>query len=211
MRYPVSAHDASSECMPSADVETSFAVSALTALLVTDLEGFTRLLVRLGDLEARHLMRVHNSAVRSCLGVHRGVEIAHLGDGVLAAFHSVRGAIACASAIQHAMADISREHPGCPMRARIGVHAGEPLADDGRLFGLCVNTAVRICDAAKPGTVLVSDVVRQLAAGQQLRFVDCGLRELDGLPDRVVLHELLLDDAERCGQVPSAASIALAS
>jgi class 3 adenylate cyclase len=169
----------------------------VTVLLVTDLEAFTPLLVRLGDLEAQRVIRDHNVAIRSSLRAHGGVEVTHLGDGVMAAFCSVRCAIACAVAIQRALASIGREHAEQPLRARIGLHAGEPLAEDGRLFGICVNTAVRICDAAPAGSVLVSDVVRQLCFGHKLSFEDRGAFALKGLDHRVRLHRLISEDGTR--------------
>src|SRR5262245_36925461 len=41
---------------------------ALMVLLVTDLEAFTTLIVRLGDLEAQRMIRAHNVAVRGACG-----------------------------------------------------------------------------------------------------------------------------------------------
>jgi class 3 adenylate cyclase len=163
----------------------------LAVLLVTDLEGFTKLLVALGDSEACELIHTHDAAIRSCLSAHGGVEIAHLGDGMLAAFRSVRRAIACAVAIQHSLAGIRSGRAERPLAARIGLHAGEPIAEDGRLLGISVNTAFRICGAAAAETILVSDVVRQLAAGSALQFEDRGLIALRGLEQSHRLHQLV--------------------
>jgi class 3 adenylate cyclase len=169
----------------------ALAPNVLAVLLVTDLAAFTPLVASLGDLQAQALIHAHNAAVRSCLRAHGGSEVAHLGDGVFAAFCSVRKAITCAAAIQEALTAISHEHLPHPLVARIGMHAGEPLPEDGRLFGICVNTAFRICDAAPAGSVLVSDVVRQLAGGHKFRFTDRGEVGLPGLRSRVRLHELI--------------------
>src|SRR4051794_35201482 len=128
----------------------------LLALLVTDLEGFTPLVERLGDLEARTLMQVHNRIVRDALCVPAGREIAHTGDGIMAAFRSVASALHAAIEIQSTLDEHTRERPDAPLRARIGVHAGEPLPEDGRLFGTCINTAVRVCAASGATRVLVS-------------------------------------------------------
>jgi hypothetical protein len=43
---------------------------------------------------------------------------------------------------------------------------------------------------AKPGTILVSDVVRQLAAGKPFRFADRGRARLKGLQERLRLFEV---------------------
>jgi class 3 adenylate cyclase len=163
---------------------------ALLAILVTDLEAFTPLVLRLGDAAAQRVMRVHNRALRDCLGAHAGREIAHTGDGVLAAFRSVARALTCAAEMQFSLRRFSRTHPQTPLRVRIGIHAGEPLPEDGRLFGTCVNTAVRICSVTQAAHVLVSDVVCQLAAGRDFEFHHRGRYALKGLKDPLRLHEL---------------------
>jgi class 3 adenylate cyclase len=53
-----------------------------------------------------------------------------------------------------------------------------------------VNAAARICAQARPGQILVADVVRSLATGTDLRFIDRGWFVLRGLPARHHLHEV---------------------
>src|SRR5207245_1893644 len=57
---------------------------------------------------------------------------------------------------------------------RIGLNAGEPVAEDADLFGTAVQAAARIAARARPGQILVADVVRQLAAGKPFRFKPVG-------------------------------------
>jgi class 3 adenylate cyclase len=168
-------------------------LEAVTVLLVTDLEGFTPLLVRLGDHEARTIMRAHNRVLRDCLAAHQGLEVAHTGDGVLAAFRSVKNALRCAAHMQQRFSASTDAPPDVQPRIRIGIHVGEPLPEDGRLFGVCVNTAVRVCAVASAGSVLVSDLVRALAAGHAARFIDRGFFALKGLDAEVHLHELICE------------------
>lgn len=164
--------------------------SGLLALMVTDLEGFTGLVDSLGDVEARALIREHNLIVRSCIRRRSGHEVAHTGDGFITAFRSVVAAIECARDLQAALA---RE---LPLRARIGIHAGEPLQEEERLFGQCVNTAVRVCAAAQPGRVLVTDVVKQLARGR-FSFGPGTLHGLKGLSQPIVLHDFVAAEHSR--------------
>src|SRR5207244_428341 len=63
---------------------------------------------------------------------------------------------------------------------RIGLNAGEPVAEDADLFGTAVQAAARIAARARPGQILVSDVVRQLAAGKPFRFNHVGRFSLKG-------------------------------
>jgi len=53
-----------------------------------------------------------------------------------------------------------------------------------------MNLAARICSHAQAGQILVSDVVRQLAAGRQFLFTDVGETVLPGFRDPVKLWEL---------------------
>lgn len=157
-------------------------------LLVTDLKEFTVLVERLGDLDARALIRDHNRILRDHVTQRSGVEIAHTGDGIIAAFRSVTAALCCAQAIQR---DLSTWSSGpASLCARIGVHAGEPLPEDGRLFGSCVNLAVRVCGVAQAQHILVTDVVQQLAHGRGFDFMASSLVRLKGFDRGIRVHEL---------------------
>ena len=158
-------------------------LDGLLALLVTDLQGFTSMVERLGDARSQAVMHTHNRVLRRCLQLRRGVEVAHTGDGVVAAFRSAAAALQCAAEIQAQFAQHNRSNPETPLHARMGLHAGEPLPEEGRLFGLCINVAVRACAEAPAGGVLVTHVVSQLAQG---RFVfgagrDYALKGFSGL------------------------------
>jgi len=73
---------------------------------------------------------------------------------------------------------------------RIGLNAGEPVAEEGDIFGTAVQMARRICDHAQPGQIMVSDVVRQLAAGKGIQFSDHGDAQLKGFAQPVRLYEV---------------------
>jgi class 3 adenylate cyclase len=44
-----------------------------------------------------------------------------------------------------------------------------------------VHEAARVCAAAAPGEILVSEATKSLTAGARLRFTDRGVHELKGL------------------------------
>ncbi len=66
---------------------------AFRTILFTDMEGSTSLTQQLGDARAMSLLRTHDEIVREALATHGGSEVKHTGDGVMAAFTSVVGAI----------------------------------------------------------------------------------------------------------------------
>ena len=74
---------------------------------------------------------------------------------------------------------------------RIGLNAGEPIAEDDDFFGTAAQLADRICDRAEPGQVLVSNVVRELCAGKELTFnrhSDATLKGFDEQPEILRPH-----------------------
>ena len=158
-------------------------------ILFTDVEGSTALTQRLGDARARDLLREHERMVREALKAHGGAEVKTMGDGFMASFSSATKALECAIAMQRAFA-AHNESAEEPIMVRIGLNAGEPIAEDEDLFGMAVNLAARICSQAEAGQILAPIVVRELAAGKQFMFADLGETELRGFEDPVRLYEL---------------------
>ena len=162
---------------------------AFRTILFTDVEGSTALTQRLGDAKARELLREHERIVREALKAHGGSEVKTMGDGFMASFSSATKALECAIAMQRAFAE-QNESAAEPIKVRIGLNAGEPIAEDDDLFGTAVNLAARICSQAEAGQILAPIVVRELAAGKQFMFADLGETELRGFEDPVRLYEL---------------------
>ncbi|MEX2159997.1 MAG: adenylate/guanylate cyclase domain-containing protein [Dehalococcoidia bacterium] len=155
-------------------------------ILFTDIASSTALTQQLGDAGAQELVRSHDAIVREALRTKRGTEIKHTGDGIMASFGSVTAAVECAVAVQQAVTARDDER----LAVRIGINAGEPLAEDNDLFGSSVQLARRICDHAGTGEILVADVVRQLVAGKGFLFADRGVAALKGFEDPTQLYEL---------------------
>ena len=167
---------------------------AFRTVLFTDVEGSTALTQRLGDVKARELLREHEGIVREALKSHGGSEVKTMGDGFMASFTSATGALECAIAMQRAFA-AHNESAEEPIRVRVGLNAGEPIAEEdpeGRsdLFGTAVILAARIAAKAEGGEVLASDVVRQLVAGKRFLFADRGETALRGFDEPVRLYEV---------------------
>ena len=77
-----------------------------------------------------------------------------------------------------------------PIKVRVGLNAGEPIAEDDDLFGTAVNRAARITATAKGGEILVANVVRELAEGKDFLFADRGETNLKGFDESVRLYEV---------------------
>ncbi len=170
---------------PAAASVSPVAQSGLVTILFTDIVGSTTQTQRLGDAAAQDVLRTHNKIIRDALKEHGGSEIKHTGDGIMASFGSARGALECAVAIQRGLAKSD-----APIPVRIGLNAGEPVAEDADLFGSSVQLASRVCAKAEAGQILVSNVVRELAMGKGFLFSDIGGVVLKGFEDPVRLYEV---------------------
>lgn len=166
------------------------ASAGLVTILFTDIEGSTSLTQRIGDAAAQEIVRTHNDVVRAALRENGGSETKHTGDGIMASFPLASSAIEAAIDIQRAVAEHNRQHTNASFRVRVGLNAGEPVMEDQDMFGTAVQLARRVCDAAQAGTILATDVVRQLAAGKRFLFAETDETSLRGFEDPVRLYEV---------------------
>jgi class 3 adenylate cyclase len=166
------------------------AAGGMVIILFTDIEGSTSLTQSVGDAAAQTVVRAHNTVVRDALRDNGGSETKHTGDGIMASFPLASGAIEAAIAIQRAVAAHGEAHPETAFRVRIGLNAGEPVVEEQDMFGTAVQLARRVCDHGAAGSILVTDVVRQLAAGKRYLFSDTGETSLRGFEDPVRLYEV---------------------
>ena len=138
---------------------------------------------RLGDAAALELVRVHDALVRRGLASHHGREVKHTGDGIMAAFDDVANSVRAAAHIQRRFSAYNAEASE-GLRVRIGIHAGEPVAEHNDLFGSTVQLAFRLCSEAEADDINVSGLVRDLCDGDVARFVALGERRLKGFAEK---------------------------
>jgi len=159
---------------------------AFRTILFTDLVGHTEMMSRLGDERGRAVLREHERITREVLKANGGTEVKTMGDGFMASFGSVTKAVECATALQRAFA----ERGGEPLSVRVGLNAGEPIEEDGDLFGATVILASRIAAKAEGGEILVADTVRGLCSGKGFLFADRGEFVAKGFEEPVRVYEV---------------------
>lgn len=165
----------------------------LAAVMLADLVGYSRMVA---DDEAGTIRRVAaliGGTVRPIVARHRGRIVKGTGDGFLAEFASAVEAVACAAAIQEAMAAAaSAEPPPRRLLFRIGVNLGDIIAaEDGDIYGDGVNIAARLEALAEAGGIAISGKVQAEVRGRlPLAWEDGGERALKNIPEpvRVFLH-----------------------
>jgi class 3 adenylate cyclase len=128
----------------------------------------------------------HDALVRTTIERNGGYVFKTLGDGFYSAFACFDDAVATAieaqSRIQYLVDTQTLE---LPLRVRIVLHVGAPIARDRDYVGPVVNRAARLLKVARGGQTLLSE-----AAAMELRraipssvLEDAGLHQLRGLAD----------------------------
>jgi adenylate cyclase len=134
------------------------------AILFTDLVGFSSWALQAGDAAAVRLLREVAEAIEPPVAARQGEVVKRLGDGLMAAFWGAPDAVEAAFEANERIAAVAVD--GYRPQLRTGIHLGRPRKLGGDYFGVDVNVAARLADAAKPDEVLVSELVlERLAPG----------------------------------------------
>ncbi len=124
------------------------------AILFTDLVGFSSWALEAGDRAALQLLREVGEAIEPPVLERQGEVVKRLGDGLMAAFWDAPHAVEAAFTASDRVAPV--EVDGYRPLLRTGIHLGRPRKLGGDYFGVDVNIAARLAEAAKPGEILVS-------------------------------------------------------
>lgn len=165
--------------------------SGFVTMLLSDIEGSTTLLHRLGDRYGK-LLRDVRALLKQTAQRSGGHVVETRADEFFAAFVQPTGALDTALAVQRALR-ARRWADRHEVRLRIGIHSGYPTLAEENYLGMAVHTAARICSAAHGGQVIVSGDTRT-AVGTPIppgiRFRRLGLFGLRGIPGEVELFQL---------------------
>jgi class 3 adenylate cyclase len=161
--------------------------TGIVTLVFTDLEGSAELSERHGT--AFETVRdEHFNLLREAAKAWNGFEVETAGDSLFAVF--ARAADAVQFAI-HAQSSLACHHWPAEIgsiRARIGMHTGEPFIGQDRrrltFRGPVTNRAARIMATGRGGQILVSEATHKEAQSvipASVTFLDCGIHHLKGI------------------------------
>jgi adenylate cyclase len=129
------------------------------AIVFTDLVEFSDWALEAGDDKAVELLRKVGKQIEPPLESGGGTIVKRIGDGLMAVFDEPEAALTAACEASENLDGI--EVAGYRPQLRAGIHLGKPRALGGDYFGVDVNIAARVADAAGPGEVLISNAVRE--------------------------------------------------
>src|SRR5262252_6121429 len=165
--------------------------TGIVTFLLTDVEGSTGLLNRLGDRYAALLADVR-AVIRGCVHRAGGREVDARADEFLAVFVRASAALEAALDIERGLR--SRAWPdGVAVKVRAGIHSGRPTLTDTGYVGLAVHTVARICSAGHGGQILLSGAARDALGRSRpagLRMRALGSHRFRGLRDPVAIVQV---------------------
>jgi class 3 adenylate cyclase/tetratricopeptide (TPR) repeat protein len=167
------------------------ALGGVRTFLIADIRGYTHFTLEHGDAEAARLAARFADVASEAVG-GRGGEVVELrGDEALAVFTSTREALRAGLELQAMLTRETDANPSLPLRAGIGIDAGEAIPVSGGYRGAALNLAARLCSLAGPGEVLVTETVTALARKVDgMEYVDRGTAQLKGFVDPVKVIEV---------------------
>jgi len=167
-------------------------VRRLTAILAADVAGYSRLMG--ADEEGTHeRLKAHRrELVDPKINEHSGRIVKTTGDGMLAEFPSVVGAVRCAAEVQRAMIDREASIPeDRRIKFRVGINVGDIIVDDDDIIGESVNVAARLEALSDPGGLCVSRTVRDHIRDKlAYAFADLGEQSVKNIPRPVRVYTL---------------------
>jgi class 3 adenylate cyclase len=175
--------------------------SPFRTIMFTDLVGSTTMLGEVGETRFMELLGTHDGIVREALYRHRGSEVKHTGDGIMASFDDTDNALQCSLSIDTALRDVDLDD-GIELKVRIGLASGHPVMKNNDIYGEAVVLASRLCDAAASGEILVTSTVRDHAGTQHI-LIGPRRVSLKGFAEPVDVFELRQEGPEDRNRVQS--------
>jgi class 3 adenylate cyclase len=180
--------------MEARSTDAAMLPTGFVTFLLTDIEGSTVLLQRLGDRYADLLNDVRNT-VRGAILRAGGREIDARADEFFAVFERSVPAVEAAVEIQRSMSGTAWPDD-LECRVRVGVHSGRPTLTETGYVGLSVHAAARICWVGHGGQIVVSGETKTamaaaLPSGVRLRSL--GRHRLRGMPRAEALFQVEAD------------------
>ena len=190
----------------------------LAAILVADMQEYSRLMHEDERGTVSEWQNTREEVIKPTLESHAGKILKNTGDGFVAEFSAVSGAVECAVAMQTSLVERNNDRPeGRHLKFRMGINLGEITIDEDDFYGDGVNVAARLEGLSEaPGICISSHVYDQVRNKVTFTFEDAGDTFVKNIDDPIRVYRVLCespvsesasedDDLVKEAQMPSIA------
>jgi adenylate cyclase len=170
----------------------------LAAILSADVQGYSRLMHE-DETGTIRTLTAYRSLMASLIRQYRGRVVDDPGDNLLAEFPSVVEAVQCAVTIQRTLAARNAAlPPHRQMVFRMGLHVGDIVVEQERIYGAAVNLAARLERVAEGGGLCISGTVYDhVVAKLPLDYSAIGVWMGQGTPAPVPIYRVQIGPTAR--------------
>jgi adenylate cyclase len=165
----------------------------LTAIMFSDISGYTAMMGR-DEHKTIALVKKSREIQSFSIAKFQGKLIDEAGDAILACFGSASDAVHCAMEIMNT----SRQDP--ELNLHIGIHLGEIIFEDDKVYGDGVNIAARIDSAAKAREICISeDVWKNIRNKGDIKARFIGKKNFKNVSEPVTLYKIITEEKKPLG------------
>lgn len=175
--------------------QSSDVARRLAAVVFADVADFSRLLAIDDVRTLRNWRALRQEVMEPLMHECGGGIIDFAGDALLIEFPSAVHALRWAGDVQRAAKRMQGDNDQFGLALRIAVNVDDVIVEDGTLQGDGVNIAARIHQAAEPGQVVVTSIVRELVGNRvPVTFRNLGTPRLKNI--KRIVHVYAVDWTE---------------
>jgi len=168
-----------------------------------DVVGYSGLMEQSEEATLEELMHLRKSVIDPEISKNSGRVIKLIGDGTLAEFPSVVGALQCAMAIQTTI-ETQEKGGGMaePIRLRIGIHVGDVIVEGDDIYGDGVNVAARLEGLADAGGIVLSKQVHDHIGDRvDAEFIALGPQSVKNIARAIEAYKVDLSPHRSAGTI----------
>ena len=158
----------------------------LNTILFADITGYTSIM-HSDEAKAMEYLQSFKKLLEDKVPKYNGQIVQYFGDACLLSFDSTTSGVQCAISLQQDFQEID-------LPIRIGMHLGEVVFTENNVFGDGVNIASRIESMGIPGSILLSNAIRnQIKNKDEFKLTSLGSFEFKNVSEPMEIFALQND------------------
>jgi len=167
-------------------------------VMFIDMKGFVEKTARQTRQEQEQMLAQFKELLLPKIEAFNGTLLRTEGDRFLLVFESATNALLSAIECHKELEEYNRNTPDTDrIEVYIVLSSGDVIIQGSEIYGDAVNLAARMEEYAEANEIIFSDTVYQSMNKKEISSAEIGYEKFRGIPERVKLHKVVLDDSRR--------------